>query len=69
MLLPTQALERTCLSLRERWQRRKPLTERGREGVAASEHPIPLTPFPREGGHVVEGAAHLRARMKPMPLF
>ena len=29
MFPPVPTLERSCLSLRERWQRRKPLTERG----------------------------------------
>ena len=54
------ALERSCLSPRERWQRREPLTERGESTVASSQRPVPLTPFPKEGGHGVEGTAHLR---------
>ena len=33
----------------------------GEGGIAALGHPIPLTPFPKEGGHEIEGAAHLWA--------
>ena len=33
----------------------------GEGSIPASEHPIPLTPFPGEGGHDAEGAAHLRS--------
>ena len=38
--MPTPALERPCLSLRERWQRREPLTERdvGGDAHIAPQH-------------------------------